>query len=76
MTNFDYNLFDQFLESFVKRHNSFVLKNSTEKDVVTKESINRLYKIFVDSIQKNEKDKDKDKEREPLMARMTNPAQK
>lgn len=61
MTNFDYNLFDQFLESFVERHNSFVLKNSTEKDVVTKESINRLYKIFVDSIQKNEKDKDKDK---------------
>ena len=59
---FNYNLFDTFLKTFIKgMHQSFVLKNPTDKDVITKESITRLYDIFVKAKQKDENDKEKDK---------------
>lgn len=62
MNNFEYTLFDNFLECFIKgEHKSFVQKDPTVTDVLIKESIDNLYAIFVEAIQKGEKNKDKDK---------------
>ena len=56
---FDYKLFDTFLESFIKGvHKSFVLKNPTDKDIVTRNSLEHLYDFFVNAKQKDDKEKD------------------
>lgn len=59
--NFDYKLFDTFLETFIKgAHKSLVLRKATNKDTIDKESIRRLYDIFVKAKQKDENNKEKD----------------
>jgi len=59
--NFDYKQFDTFLETFIKgAHKSFVLRKATNKDTIDKDSIMRLYIIFVKAKQKDENNKEKD----------------
>ena len=59
--DFKYELFDKFLETFIQgTHKSFVLKDATDKDIITKESIVGLYAIFVKAKEKDGKGKEID----------------
>jgi len=59
---FDYKLFETFLGTFIKgAHQSFVLEKATDKDIITIDSLARLYGFFVEAKQKGENDKEKDK---------------
>lgn len=54
--DFNYNLFDSFLGTFIKGpHKSFVLVNDSNNDTASKESLKRLYNAFVDAKQNSEK---------------------
>lgn len=57
--DFNYDLFDSFLGTFIKGpHKSFVLAKANNNDTVSKESLEKLYDIFVKAKQKMDKEEE------------------
>jgi len=59
INDYKYDLFDSFLGTFIEgAHKSFVLAKANKNDTVSKESLEKLYDIFVKAKQKMDKGAD------------------